>query len=46
MYIQTTHNPVTLLSNFYICVTWRWPLWTETCRKQISSLIHIKKKTP
>lgn len=33
---QTTHNPVTLLSNFDVCVccvTCRWSLQTNTCHK-------------
>ena len=42
-HIYTTHNPVTLVSSFDKCITWRWSLWTKTWCKQIS---HIHSKQP
>jgi len=29
IYIETTHNSVTVLSNFEICITWRRSLWMD-----------------
>ena len=43
IFTRTTQNPVTFLSNFDICINWRWSLWTEKCCKEIS---HAHNKQP
>jgi len=36
-HLYINHITVTLCSNFDICITWRWPLW---------SVARSKKKSP